>query len=571
MGKIVFNFLCILVLFCNFYAAIAHENLNVKINDLGRIKGSLKTTRLGKKIFSFRGVRYAEPPTGKLRFQPPVPVKPWNDVFDASKEGPACPQFNYTIMSEDCLRLNVYTTKLPTENDKVKRPVIVFIHPGGFFSYSGQSDQFGPEYLLDRDVVLVTINYRIGSLGFLSADHPRLLGNMGLKDQVTALRWIKKNINVFGGDPNSVTITGYSAGSWSVTMHLVSPMSRGLFHRAISMSGAVTYQKLLGTNQKDMAIKQAEYFNCSTNSVDEIVDCLQTIPAQDIADSMPTLFFEWYGDPVLKWTPVVEPEVNGVERFLTEEPVNSIREGRVAPVPVIGGVDKDEFAGVIVFPIEFARAGNSTFLDQWNSDWNHIAPISFQFERNTSRTQCISDEFKRFYINNHVTLDNIGGIGELYSDALIIFSEHRFINLLSASSRHPVYYYHFTYQGRYSHVVWNDTKKPFGVSHHDELMYIFYMSKFPKFVEGDPEILMVEKMTAIFENFAKTGEPIPKDNSLFENVSWKKFTPQQKRYLEINNSSMIMKNGVIYPERMKLWDRLFPLPPSRKHSHNRKH
>lgn len=113
---------------------------------------------------------------------------------------------------------------------------------------------------------------------------------MGLKDQVTALRWIKQNIEAFGGDPNCVTISGYSAGSWSVTMHLVSPMSRGLFHRAIVMSGAVTYQKLLGTNQKDMAIKQAKHFNCSTDSVEEIVDCLQTIPAQDIADSMPIFY-----------------------------------------------------------------------------------------------------------------------------------------------------------------------------------------------------------------------------------------------------------------------------------------
>ncbi|XP_051164503.1 esterase E4-like isoform X2 [Leptopilina boulardi] len=561
MRQILFNFLYFTV-FWNCYATFAQENLNIKINGLGRIKGSFMKTRLGKEIFSFRGIRYAEPPTGKLRFQPPVPVKPWDEVFDASKEGPACPQLNYTLMSEDCLRLNVYTTKLPTENEKVKRPVIVFIHPGGFFSYSGQSDQFGPEYLLDRNVVMVAINYRIGSLGFLSADHPKLLGNMGLKDQVAALRWIKQNIEVFGGDPNSVTITGYSAGSWSVTMHLVSPMSRGLFHKAIAMSGAVTYQKLLGTNQKDMAIKQAEYFNCSTNSIDEIVDCLQTKPAQDIANSMP-IFYEWYGDPVLKWTPVVEPKVDGIERFLTEEPVISIREGRVAPVPVIGGVDKDEFAGVIVFPIEFCQQGNCTFLDQWNSDWNHIAPISFQYERNTSRTECISNELKKFYINNHVTLDNIEGIGQLYSDSLIIFSEHRFINLLSASSRYPVYYYHFTYQGRYSHVVC--------VSHHDELMYIFYMSRFPKFVEGDPEIIMVEKMTAIFENFAKTGEPISNDNSLFDNFTWKKITPVRKRYLEINNSSMIMKNGVIYSERMKLWDRLFPLPPRHKNSHNCKH
>ena len=95
--------------------------------------------------------------------------------------------------------------------------------------------------------------------------------------------------------------------------------------------------------------------------------------------------------------------------------------------------------------------------------------------------------------------------------------------------------------------------------HHDDLMYVFYISRFPKFVSGDPEIPIVEKMTAIWENFARTGEPIPKDNSLFKNIKWEKFTSQKKRYLELNKE-FTMKNGLINPERMSVWDRLFPIP-----------
>ena len=108
---------------------------------------------------------------------------------------------------------------------------------------------------------------------------------MGLKDQVIALRWIKKHIGTFGGDPDCVTITGYSAGAWSVSLHLVSPMSRGLFHRAIAMSGSVTYQQKLGTNQKNLAIKQAQVLNCPSDTVANIVNCLKTKSAADIANT----------------------------------------------------------------------------------------------------------------------------------------------------------------------------------------------------------------------------------------------------------------------------------------------
>ncbi|XP_033207581.1 esterase E4-like [Belonocnema kinseyi] len=555
MGQFFLTGLCIFVAFLNFdYVFTQTETL--EISALGKLKGSFMETRLGKRIYAFRGVRFGEPPVGTLRFEPPVPVKPWNGIFDASVEGPACPQPLFQLTSEDCLRLNIYTTKLPNKDHLVKRPVIVFFHPGGFYSLSGQSDQFGPEYLLDKDVLLVTVNYRIGSLGFLSAGDPKLLGNMGLKDQVIALRWIKKNIETFGGNPDCVTITGYSAGAWSVSLHLVSPMSRGLFHRAIAMSGSVTYQQKLGTNQKNLAIKQADVLNCPSDTVENIVSCLRTKSATDIANTF-NAFDEWYGDPVLRWTPIVEPEVPGVERFLTAEPIDLIRQGKVAHVPFIGGVNKDEFGATAILPVEEAAKGNFTFFEQWNSDWDHIAPISFQFERNTSRTNYISHELKKAYLNGTATLENIDGISNLYSDALISFSGHRLVNLLAASTNMPVFYYHFMFQGRYSHATWSDGR-PFGVVHHDDLMYVFYISRFPKFVTGDPEIPTVEKMTAIWENFARTGEPIPKDNLLFKNVEWKKFTTRHNRYLELD-VEFTLKSGLINSERMAVWDRLFPL------------
>lgn len=179
--------------------------------------------------------------------------------------------------------------QLPVEdNDSaevVKRPVIVYFHAGGFYESSAQSFILGPDYLMDHEIVLVTVNYRLGSLGFMSAGDSLLPGNLGLKDQVEALRWINKHITIFGGDPDNVTITGYSAGSWSVVLHMVSPMSKGLFHRAIASSGAPTLQEPLPKHQKFLATKQAELLQCPTDTIGNMLVCLNTKPVEDFANT----------------------------------------------------------------------------------------------------------------------------------------------------------------------------------------------------------------------------------------------------------------------------------------------
>ncbi|KAG5884816.1 hypothetical protein JTB14_012024 [Gonioctena quinquepunctata] len=204
---------------------------------LGQIKGTIITSRLGKPINSFRGIRYAKAPVNELRFKPPVPIEKWEGVLDATKDGPLCPQPTYDPVSEDCLFINVYSTKLPIGSENPKRPVIVFIHSGGLYSLGSASYWNGPNYLLDQEVVLVTFNYRLGALGFLSTGDKEAPGNNGLKDQVAALKWVKHNIASFGGDPNSVTLLGHGSGAMSVVLHMVSPMSQDLFHKAAAMSG----------------------------------------------------------------------------------------------------------------------------------------------------------------------------------------------------------------------------------------------------------------------------------------------------------------------------------------------
>jgi para-nitrobenzyl esterase len=199
----------------------------------------------------YRGIPFAAPPVGDLRWKAPQPPASWQGTREAKNFGSACPQTPYGTgsiyqskldsMSEDCLTLNIWTA---AKSASEHRPVMVWIHGGGFTRGSGSSTAYDGEILSRKGVVLVTINYRLGVFGFLA--HPELTaesghhtsGNYALLDQIAALQWVKKNIAAFGGDPNRVTIFGESAGSWAVNALMASPLAKGLFHRAIGESGA---------------------------------------------------------------------------------------------------------------------------------------------------------------------------------------------------------------------------------------------------------------------------------------------------------------------------------------------
>ncbi|KAJ8686609.1 hypothetical protein QAD02_022403 [Eretmocerus hayati] len=523
---------------------------------LGKIKGSLMTTRLGKTIYSFRGIRYAKSPTGQRRFRPAEPVDKWSGTYDASQDGPACPQQRGKDVSEDCLVLNIYTTKL-RNSTKTRRPVIVFFHPGALTKTSSQSRLFGPQYLLDQEIVLVTLNYRLASLGFISTGDSHAPGNLGFKDQVVALRFVRDHIAAFGGDPESVTISGQSAGSKCVYMHMLSPMSKGLFHRAIAHSGSPILAEPNPHDQKNLAIKQAKFLNCPIDSMDRMFECLRSKPAEAFEKTVKK-FHEWQGDPIPIWLPVVEPNIPGVERFLPAQPVDLIRSGNFNHVPLLTGVTQDEFGFRNIRAVEAARRGdNSTFVEL-NENWDKLAPISFLYQRGTNRSKYISDQLLQFYFHGKpISLKNSIGRAHLYADSVTIFPVHKASSLIAASSRQPVYLFEFTYQGRYSFAHWSDGK-PFGVVHGDDTIYLFYQSAFPKmFKPDDPEISTLERMTTMWAHFARTGKPFPDNSSLFANVRWDKLTTSNGAYLKINEKLTMKSN--LYGDRMAFWERLFPV------------
>lgn len=243
----------------------------------GPVRGTLSAAG----IREFLGIPYGAPPVGNLRWRPPVPHAPWFQTLDAMQFGNHCPQpaspFGIASTSEDCLFLNVYT---PNSGDFRLRPVMVWIHGGALVT--GESNDYDPTVLVQDGVIVVTINYRLGALGFLAhpalASDPTSAGDYGLMDQQLALRWVRDNILFFGGDPLNVTIFGESAGGLSVFSQMASPSAANLFHKAIIESGAYA----LTTQTLATAEAAGTTFATAAGCGSQTAACLRSLPVSTI-------------------------------------------------------------------------------------------------------------------------------------------------------------------------------------------------------------------------------------------------------------------------------------------------
>jgi para-nitrobenzyl esterase len=306
----------------------------------GRLQGASE-----RGLYAFRGVPYAAPPSGPLRFRPPQPPTPWAGVRDATRSGPAAPQYALPFFSwinaaarspgSDCLTLNVFTPGL----DGARRPVLVWIHGGGFLVGSGSTVVYEGHALAERgDVVVVTINYRLGALGF--AHLGSVLGgefadstNLGVRDQIAALEWVRDHIDRFGGDPDNVTVFGQSAGGMSVATLLGAPRARRLFRRAICQSGAA-----------DHVIERAEAERAASALLRRLGGpapsqaSLGRIPIETLLEAQASVMAEladW--NTLMVFLPMVDGDV------VPEQPIDAIRRGATAQVPLLTGATLEEW------------------------------------------------------------------------------------------------------------------------------------------------------------------------------------------------------------------------------------
>lgn len=521
------------------------EEITVK-GDKGAIKGVRIDHDFGQYFYAFRGIRYAKAPVGKLRFKNPVEVEPYEEEFDATDDGNVCPQYDIgsggPAGDEDCLNLNVYTPK----TDGKKRAVMVYIHGGAFIMGGGASYFFGPNYLLENDVVLVTFNYRLGALGFLATNDKAAAGNMGIHDQIMVLKWVQKNIEKFGGDAGKVTIFGEDAGAASVTILAMSPLANGLFHGAITLSGNALCDQYMQNDPNEAAVELANRLECSSEKGEDIVNCLSRQTQQDIikASNSMAMFFSFP-----RW---FAPNVDG--QLLPDTPENLLVQGKFAKVPFVVGQTKDE--GAFFYRLTLNSFNNGQYDDNFiDHKLPRILPVISNY--NTKLYPITRQVRKKYFVN--VDLENEDEFRPKYveflTDLMYTRCTDRFAKLLANHSV-PTYQYLFDYRGQYSIVNLQGEQVDMGVAHGDDLQYIFSdiwgedLSMSPTDTKFTRNIF-----TPMLTNFAKTSVPTPTitDNL---NVAWTPLMPTQNNVFRIGDKLSI---DVDYKQDiMKFWQEDIP-------------
>lgn len=470
----------------------------------------------------FYGIPYAAPPVGELRWRSPQPHANWEGVLKATQAPPQCFQYMLYMQrgQEDCLYLNVATSDATPAKSK---PVMVWFHGGGFIGGDGLQGTPLQRLAARGDVVVVSMNYRVGALGFMA--HPSLSaesekaggayasGNYGLMDQQAALRWVRDNISAFGGDPKNVTIFGESAGGMSVCAHLASPVSAGLFQQAIIESGPCMRRNA----NLPAAEKQGEWLaiRAGCEGRGDLLACLRSKKPEDILHALPNDPAFVFGEGTFGvWGPVIDGHI------LPDSVEKSFQTGRFNRVPVINGNNDDEGSLMVMFSHEYR------FKPLKAADYEKR--IRYLVGDNPS----VVDKVKAHYPLEKYA-DPGAALSAVLGDGFMACNIHQISNALSKWT--PVYAYTFTYPD--ASFVLPEMRK-LGAFHSAELQFVFHapMNWFRSHFSGD-ELNLTNAMMDYWARFAYTGNP-----NRSELLPWPLYSDDKKqilfdRQLSIANNS----------------------------------
>ncbi|XP_021952758.1 venom carboxylesterase-6 [Folsomia candida] len=511
--------LVILLVVCCLCGVWANEDGDVVVHiSTGEVHGATGRTGRDHKIYYFfKGI-----PFGKVekRFEDSKPADKWDTPLKAVNPSPGCVtsgMIGGVQGVEDCLTLDVYMPKLPTKNGDLL-PVMVWIYGGAFIE--GSSNQYGGSYFMESDtpVVLVALNYRLGVLGFLNTGTASAPGNQGLKDQVLGLRWVQENIAAFGGDKNSVTIFGESAGSISASMMTLSPLAQGLFHRAIMQSGnAILPFFYKSSNGPALAKMVGRELDCPTSNMEYLVKCLERIDHKLFAPLMK--FFDeigWDGSGMFMGPSIETYKGDGHSVFLDQDPYQLALAGKFSKVSIIMGV-----IGWECYAMAIAVTNSQSASRKLNAQWGRLG-TNLLFLADTAEDpahviNAIRDHFIPEKVINSTTQMKLE---EMESERHWIYP---FRTMAALYAKHvPVYLYNFTQQvpvlsREDPELKQFKPKLEAGQtrripSHGDELPYLFeitgVMERFYEPIsKGSDDVTFAKGIISTWTAFAKTGKP----------------------------------------------------------------
>ncbi|XP_076818139.1 fatty acyl-CoA hydrolase precursor, medium chain-like [Clavelina lepadiformis] len=535
----------------------------------GLVKGKVSKAvdKTAEIVYQFLGIRYGQAPTGKLRFCNPLKAKPWEGTFQAVHTFKNCPQihevslmcdemlpsknelnFDPIAREEDCLKLNIFT---PECDDKAKLPVMVYF-TGGHYQRLAGGRTSGSALAGMNNVVNVVLNHRVNAFGFLSLGKNSCCpGNLGLRDAILALEWIRNNAKAFGGDPDNVTLFGESSGSGMIHLLMMSPLSRGLFHKAILMSGTVLSSFLFSDDLavvRDLFLKQFG-LDAKTMEDGDILEKLQSLSVEQILEAQKGF------TSFTSFLPCVDGHV------ITDTPAQLIKAGQVSPVPLLIGCTNSDGTGLLSM---------LNFSDYEKGLSEEVVKATFKAtylhmykDGDAEDAYQTASKFYRIDENSNDPLRYSEFQGNMVTDTIFL------VPSIAAASAHvamgqPTYFYEMTQQLEFSHSETNGPevrKKPEFVrcDHADDLFFVLGVP----FIEGklslgahftDDEVELSRHVMRYFTNFAKSGNP---NKPVNVEVEWPAYTAdayRQHMVLQIpleTDKNLGLEKAAFYQKQME--------------------
>ncbi|CAB3401147.1 unnamed protein product [Caenorhabditis bovis] len=544
-----------------------HENSLVPSKQVRTRNGLVEGFRLNigdeKEVDIFLGIPFAKPPIGSLRFKNPEHPEDWDGVRKCIRFGPRAPQADFfwerfTLgvgKSEDCLYLNVFSPNWKAEEaTNGLHPVMVYVHGGGFLIDSAvkYGDEGIAKYLCRHGVVVVTIQYRLGLLGFFSTGDQSCPGNLGLWDMTMALQWVRDNAHAFGGDPRKVTVFGQSAGGVSVDLLAISPHSRDLFHQVVPMAGngectwSTVGKTRLTATCREFAIRKCwdERDTPDENPSESMLSFLRTRREKEFEKRLLTR----KGVDVSKIGLDLAPVIGYKPSDFLPKPIDELRKEAPKKNIMVGTCEYEGLLFASLGPAHFDEKGIDKLLSLLITEENH------------SNFEELRKEAKELYLKNENNEDDkeaqARGYIELYSDIFVNNGTYYYAEKMT-NLGNKVYMYSFDYCNPRSFGILT-LRAPFrAATHCTELAYIFGTSIVFNYKYNETDKAMLDLMTRMWTNFAKYGNPngpYP-DSSVFE-FKWEPTTKEEPtQFLAINDQKCEMKT-VYHEKRAEFWKKI---------------